>query len=332
MLPALVSVLPVPVACVLQLVIPRGSNKLVSDIKATTRIPVLGHADGICAVYIDQHAARDKAISIAVDAKTNYPAACNAAETLLVHEATLATVSQASPTPSPPSHTCHTPDSTAAGPRPVCPLPRTAFHAPRLQGLFADVAAALVAAGVTLHCDERCIGAATAAASAVASPAPGVSSLGVVVPAVEADWTTEWLGHEMSVHVVAAVGQAVEWVNDHGSHHTDAIVTEDAPAAAYWQANVDSAGVYVNASTRFADGFRYGFGAEVGISTNRIHARGPVGLEGLLTYKYSLVGGGHCVGAMTAAAAGAAASTVDIGGVPVAAAAYTHVDVPVGKA
>jgi glutamate-5-semialdehyde dehydrogenase len=200
--------------------------------------------------------------------------------------------------------------------------------------VFSIVASALLAAGVTLHCDELTLPLATAALEALstasddaagAAGAPAAPALGSVVPAQEADWTMEWLSLHMSVKVVASVAEAVVWVNAHGSHHTDVIVTEDAAAAAEFSAGVDSAGVYHNASSRFADGYRYGFGAEVGISTNRIHARGPVGLEGLMTYKYVVAGDGHCA-AQFAAKPGAA--TVTVAGQTLPALSYRHADLP----
>lgn len=291
----------------IDLVIPRGSNALVRDIKARTRIPVMGHADGVCSVYIDAAADAVKAASIAVDAKTQYPAACNAAETLLVHRDALTTVAP-------------------------------------------GVLSALLAAGVTLHCDEVTLPSAADARAALlaheaAAGAAAAAAVGDVVAAVEADWTTEWLCHHMSVRCVASVREAVDWINAHGSHHTDVIVSEDAAAADAFTAGVDSAGVYVNASSRFADGYRYGFGAEVGISTSRIHARGPVGLEGLMTYKYVMTGGGHCVSQFTPAAAAAAAAAssdataaggagaagvpaVVVGGHSLPAMAFAHKDLP----
>lgn len=270
----------------IDLVIPRGSLRLVREVKAATRIPVLGHADGICHVYVDATADARAAAALAVDSKTNYPAACNAAETLLVH-------------------------ADCVG-----------------GGALAAVGGALLAAGVTLHADGACAPALRAVRHALAEGRERAEeeALGAVVDAAPGDWGTEWLGLHMGVAAVADVGAAVAWINAHGSHHTDCAVVGEGPAgaaaAAHFTAGVDSAGVYVNASTRFADGFRYGFGAEVGISTNRIHARGPVGLEGLTTYKYTLRGRGHAV-AQFGAPPGA---TVDVGGVALPALAFSHRD------
>jgi glutamate-5-semialdehyde dehydrogenase len=202
----------------ISLVIPRGSNEMVQSIQNSTRIPVLGHADGICHVYIDEAADPEKAIRIAVDSKAQYPAVCNAAETLLVHK-----------------------------------------DFPARQKLLD----ALRAAGVELR--------------------------------IESDFGHEFLDLVMSVHVVENIEQAIHHIHRYGSAHTDAIVTENPKTAQRFLNEVDSAGVYWNASTRFADGFRYGFGAEVGVSTNKTHARGPVGVEGLLIYKYHLIGDGHIV-------------------------------------
>jgi|KBSMisStandDraft_5_1062788.scaffolds.fasta_scaffold02637_12 glutamate-5-semialdehyde dehydrogenase len=202
----------------ISLVIPRGSNEMVQSIQNSTRIPVLGHADGICHVYIDASADPEKAVLIAVDSKAQYPAVCNAAETLLVHR-----------------------------------------NFPAREKLFG----ALENAGVELH--------------------------------MESDFGHEFLDLVMAVHIVDSLDDAIDHIHRYGSAHTDAIVTEDAKAAQRFLNEVDSAGVYWNASTRFADGFRYGFGAEVGVSTNKTHARGPVGVEGLLIYKYQLIGNGHMV-------------------------------------
>jgi len=202
----------------ISLVIPRGSNEMVQSIQSSTRIPVLGHADGICHVYIDASADPEKAMRVAVDSKAQYPAVCNAAETLIVHR-----------------------------------------DFPAREQLFS----ALKSAGVDLH--------------------------------MESDFGHEFLDLVMAVHIVGNMDEAIDHIHRHGSAHTDAIVTEDASAAQRFLNEVDSAGVYWNASTRFADGFRYGFGAEVGVSTNKTHARGPVGVEGLLIYKYHLIGNGHIV-------------------------------------
>ncbi|ODA80358.1 hypothetical protein RJ55_03316 [Drechmeria coniospora] len=219
----------------IDLVIPRGSNELVRAVKADTRIPVLGHADGLCSIYLTADADAQKAARAIVDAKTSYPAACNSVETLLVQDTALLT------------------------------------H-------FRPVAVALAAAGVSLRCDP--------AAAAVVSDVPGI----VVQPAVPADYDTEFLALTLAVKTVSTLDEAVAHINAHGSHHTDAIFTADAADAERFMAQVDSAGAYWNASTRVADGMRYGFGTEVGISTSKIHARGPVGLEGLTIYKYKVRG------------------------------------------
>ncbi len=216
------------------LLIPRGSNAFVRYIMDNTRIPVLGHADGICHIYIDKAADPAKVVPLVVDAKTQYVAACNAVETILVHQSIAASI--------------------------VPPM-----------------AAALKQAGVEVRGDE------------------GVCALVSCEEATDTDWDTEYLSLVVSVRIVEDISSAIEHINVHGSHHTDAIITEDDEAATTFMQLVDSAGVYQNASTRFADGFRYGFGAEVGISTSKIHARGPVGLDGLVTYKYELRGAGHIV-------------------------------------
>ena len=214
------------------LIIPRGSNELVRFIQDNTRIPVLGHADGICHLYVDQEVDLAQAVRIAVDAKTQYPAACNAIETLLLHRLTAeAFLDQALP-------------------------------------VFRQ-------AGVQLRGD---------AAS---------QALGIQVAADDSDWSTEFSDLVLSVRVVADLEEALEHIRRYGSRHTDAICTTNANTAETFLNSVDSAGVYWNCSTRFADGFRYGFGAEVGISTQTLPPRGPVGLEGLVTYRYQLRGDGH---------------------------------------
>ena len=220
------------------LIIPRGSYALVQFIMEHSRIPVLGHSEGICHVYVDRAADLDKAIDIAYDAKVQYPAVCNTAETLLVHEAIAGKF-----------------------------LPR--------------MVAKLKEAKVEIRGDSKTI---------ALLPKDGI------VPATEEDWATEYSDLILSVKIVADLEEAIEHVNRYGSRHTDAIVTEDADAARRFLDEVDAAGVFHNASTRFADGYRYGLGAEVGISTSKLHARGPMGLEGLTTYKYKLHGDGHTVG------------------------------------
>ncbi len=220
------------------LIIPRGSYALVQFIMQHSRIPVLGHSEGICHVYVDRAADLDKAIDIAFDAKVQYPAVCNAAETLLVHESIAEKF-----------------------------LPR--------------MVAKLLEAKVEIRGDSKTIALLPKAA---------------IVPATEEDWATEYSDLILSVKIVSDLDEAIEHVNRYGSRHTDAIVTEDAEAARRFLNEVDAAGVFQNASTRFADGYRYGLGAEVGISTSKLHARGPMGLEGLTTYKYKLHGDGHTVG------------------------------------
>ena len=214
------------------LIIPRGSNELVRFIQDNTRIPVLGHADGICHLYVDAAADVDQAVRIAIDSKTQYPAACNAIETLLVHES-------------------------------IAPA------------FLASAVPAFRAAGVSLRGDERSC------------------ELGISDAASDADWRTEYLDLILAVRVVPSMDAALDHIRRHGSRHTEAIATTDARAAERFLAAVDSAGVYHNCSTRFADGFRYGFGAEVGISTQTLPPRGPVGLDGLVTYRYRLRGDGH---------------------------------------
>lgn len=216
------------------LLIPRGSNAFVQYIMNNTRIPVMGHADGICHIYVDKDFDIGKAIPVIVDAKTQYTAVCNAVETLLVHK-----------------------DAVDA----LMPRLNEAFRARNVElRATADIADRY---GCKL--------------------------------ATDADFATEYLDLIISAKTVADIDEAILHINKYGSHHTDCIVTEDSEAAEHFMRMVDSAGVYQNCSTRFADGFRYGFGAEVGVSTGKIHARGPVGLEGLLTYKYKLYGNGQVV-------------------------------------
>jgi len=218
----------------IDLIIPRGSNAFVKHIMDNTHIPVLGHADGICHVYVDKAADANMAVNIAVDSKTQYVAVCNAAETILVHQAAARTV------------------------------------LPMLKE-------ALEAKGVEIRgCQET-------------------GRIVSVRPAEEEDWRTEYLDLIVSVKVVPHMAAALDHINTYGSGHTDVIVTADKSRALRFMNLVDTADVFWNCSSRFADGFRYGLGAEVGISTNKIHARGPVGLEGLVIYQWRLLGSGHIV-------------------------------------
>ena len=216
------------------LLIPRGSNQFVQYIMNNTKIPVMGHADGVCHIYVDKDVDMEKALSIIVDAKTQYTAACNAVETILVHK-----------------------DIAEA----FLPL-----LAARLKDNSVAVRGSKEAAAI-LGCEVM----------------------------EEEDFHTEYLDLIVSVKMISGVEEAIDHINYFGSHHTDCILTEDKGTAKIFMEMVDSAGVYQNCSTRFADGFRYGFGAEVGISTSKLHARGPVGLEGMVTYKYKLYGDGHIV-------------------------------------
>jgi glutamate-5-semialdehyde dehydrogenase len=226
----------------IDLVIPRGSNELVRYIKSSTKIPVLGHADGLCSIYLEHTADPAMAVKVVVDSKTSYPAACNSVETLLVEEASLETI-----------------------------LP--------------PVAEALLEKGVSLRCDA-------ASKKALTAKLPLHSST-ILQDAEESDFDTEHLSLTLAVKAVPTISDAITHINLHGSHHTDAILTSSSPLAEQFMSSVDSAGVFWNTSTRMADGMRFGFGTEVGISTNKIHARGPVGLEGLMIYKYKIRGGGQ---------------------------------------
>jgi glutamate-5-semialdehyde dehydrogenase len=226
----------------IDLIIPRGSNEFVQYIMNNTNIPVLGHADGICHVYIDKLADIDMAVNIAVDSKCQYVAVCNAAETILVHKDMAGTVM------------------------------------PHLK-------TALENKGVEIRGCENTLKIIDAAA------------------ATDEDWRTEYLDLIVSVKIVDTLDDAVDHINTFGSGHTDVIVTKDKQRGIRFMDYVDSADVFFNCSSRFADGFRYGLGAEVGISTNKIHARGPVGLEGLMIYKWRLMGDGHVVTDYSGAAA-----------------------------
>lgn len=221
------------------LIIPRGSNSLVRYIKENTKIAVLGHSDGICHIYIDETADINKVLKICVDAKCQYPSACNSVETILINKNVLSSV-----------------------------LPKLSEE--------------LKNNGVLVKGDEK--------------TREVVPSLEI---ADETDWKTEYGEKIVSIKCVDYLDEAIEHINTYGSHHTDSIITENKENAEKFMLLVDSAGVYHNISTRFADGFRYGFGAEVGISTNKTHARGPVGIDGLMIYKYKLYGSGDIVSDFT---------------------------------
>jgi glutamate-5-semialdehyde dehydrogenase len=223
------------------LLVPRGSKEFVSFIERNSRIAVLGHGEGICHVLVDRAADLKKAVSITIDSKVQYPAACNSAETLLVHKDIAATFL----------------------PRVVSELKKAKVEVrgcPRVLGLLPE---------------EK------------------------LLPAVEQDWSTEYSDLILSVKVVDSLEHALEHIHKYGSKHTECIVTEDPEAADRFLKEVDAAGVFHNASTRFADGYRYGLGAEVGISNGKLHARGPMGIEGLTSYKYTLRGDGHIVAEYT---------------------------------
>lgn len=216
------------------LLIPRGSNSFVQYIMNHTKIPVMGHADGICHIYADKDLDVEKAVKIIIDSKTQYTAVCNAAETLLVHK-----------------------DAAEA----LLPVLSKAFREKNVE------VRGTAAVQQIISCNN----------------------------ATEEDFKTEYLDCIISVKIVDDLEEAIVHINRYGSHHTDCIITENTATAEKFMQYVDSAGVYQNCSTRFADGYRYGFGAEVGISTGKLHARGPVGLEGLCTYKYKLFGNGNIV-------------------------------------
>jgi glutamate-5-semialdehyde dehydrogenase len=220
----------------INLVVPRGSNAFVRYIQENTRIPVLGHSEGICHGYIDKGANVDMAVRVVLDSKLQYPAACNAMENLLVHQ----DIAQK-----------------------IVPL---------LVEKFTEQKVELVG------CEKTC----------QLDPA--------IKPVQENEWDAEYNDLKLAIKIVADIGEAIAFINLHGSGHTDTILTEDPDRAEMFLNEVDSSSVMWNASTRFADGFRYGLGAEIGISTNKTHARGPVGLEGLVIYKYILIGNGQIAG------------------------------------
>ena len=217
------------------LLIPRGSKEFVAFVEQNSRIPVLGHGEGICHVFVDRAADLNRAVTVTLDSKVQYPAACNSVETLLVHK-----------------------DIAAAFlPRVVAELKRANVEVrgcPRVLALLPEAK---------------------------------------LVPAIEKDWSTEYSDLILSVKIVDTLEQGLEHIHRYGSKHTECIVTEDQSVAERFLQEVDAAGVFHNASTRFADGYRYGLGAELGISNGKLHARGPMGIEGLTTYKYKLRGNGH---------------------------------------
>jgi glutamate-5-semialdehyde dehydrogenase len=225
----------------IDLLIPRGSNAFVKFIQDNTRIPVLGHADGICHAYVDSNADLGKAYSVCLDSKVQYPAVCNAIETLLVHENVV-------------------------------------------EKFLPAMAQMFDSAGVEMRCDGKSY-----------AILEHIEFLKSTVRATEEDWSTEYNDLIISIKVVSSIEEAIDHINTYGSHHTDAIITENLYNRKLFKDLVDSSSIMINASTRFADGFRYGKGAEVGISTNKVHARGPVGMEGLLIYKYILLGNGDKV-------------------------------------
>lgn len=223
----------------IDLVIPRGSNELVRNIKLNTRIPVLGHADGICSIYVDDECDLTKAKRVIVDSKTNYPAGCNAAEQLLIN-----------------SHLSDADIDSLIG--------------------------VLIASGVTVHVTPQ-----------LKKRLSTELDSAYIKDATDDAFDKEYLLLDILARLVDLAASAISHINEHSSKHTECIVTENKERAEHFLQAIDSAGVYWNCSTRFADGFRYGFGTEVGISTNKIHARGPVGLEGLMSYQYQLKGDGH---------------------------------------
>lgn len=226
----------------IDLVIPRGSNQLVKSIQRSSSIPVMGHADGLCSVYIHEDADPQMAAKIVVDSKTNYPAACNSAETLLINENAL--------------DTCLSP-----------------------------IINALLESGVEVRCEESVL--------EELSKHPKISG---VVPAKDEDFDTEFLSLTIAVKSIDSLQSAIKHINYHGSHHTDVIVTPNANAAQQFHRGLESACVFHNTSSRFSDGLRFGFGTEVGVSTSRVLARGPVGLEGITTYQYYIEGNGQLAG------------------------------------
>ena len=232
------------------LVIPRGSNELVQYCQQKAHMPVLGHADGLCSMYLHSDVDENMAVDVVIDSKTDYPAVCNALETLLVHEDLLDTV-------------------------------------------FPKVASALLSKGVVLRCDQQ-------SKAALEKHLPQDTAI-LLQDATDADFQTEFLDLILAIRTITstpdnplgAVDTAIEHINTHGSHHTDAVLTSSKEVADRFCNGIDSACKFWNCSTRFCDGMRFGFGTEVGISTNKVHARGPVGLEGLMIHEYRLSGQGQ---------------------------------------
>ncbi len=218
----------------IDLLIPRGSNAFVKYIMDNSNIPVLGHADGVCHIYIHEDANKDLIEPIVVDAKTQYVAACNTVETLLINENAASL---------------------------YLPLIKKALEQKNVELVGCEKTTAVIDVNL----------------------------------ATDADWSTEYVDYKLSIKVVSSLEEAIGHINKYGSGHTDAILTENENHAKTFMTLVDAANVFWNCSTRFSDGFRYGFGAEVGISTSKIHARGPVGLDGLMIYKYKMIGNGQTV-------------------------------------
>ena len=223
----------------IDLLIPRGSNEFVKYIMAHSSIPVLGHSDGICHIYIHEDADASGVVPIVVDSKTQYVAACNTLETLLVHRS------------------------------------RAAELLPSIKAALEEKSVELVGCS-------------------------GTRDIIDIPAATEEDWATEYVDYKLSIKLVDSFEEAVEHINRYGSGHTDSILTENEKTASAFMSRVDASSVFWNCSTRFSDGFRYGFGAEIGISTSKIHARGPVGMEGLMIYKYKLLGHGQTVAPFSA--------------------------------
>lgn len=218
----------------IDLLIPRGSNKFVKFVMNNTNIPVMGHSDGLCSIFVDETADLAMSVDVCFDSKTQYPSACNAAETLLVHKNIA---------------------------KEFLPKLKTKFDEKK----------------VIIHGDEI------------------VQSIIDCTPATDEDWDTEYLADEIAIKVVSNEDEAIEHIACHGSHHTDAILSQDESNIKKFYLSVDSADVFANCSTRFADGYRFGLGAEVGISTSKLHARGPVGVKGLMSTKYLMRGNGNTV-------------------------------------